>query len=138
MKLLHSEDGVQRRRGFTLIETILAVSILSISLSVLLVACSRCLLVMKASMSYKKARWTLDKGYVDNPVMRSDELDEMEVHGVEYDGMTFSREVERMDEEEGEEDDYLYIIRSKVTWSRRGNEAYNEVVRCVLHKKAKK
>ena len=119
----------RRRAGLTLIEVLIAVALVGTALAVLLTAAGRCLAVMKASRHYQTAQWTLNRGELENPLIVSNDVAEMAVAPVAYpNGYTYSREV---DEEAADRDDHLYVVRSRVTWSSRGTELKQEVVRYV-------
>ncbi len=118
------------KHGLTLVEVILAAAILGIGLTVLLTAASRCLAVMKQAKRYQTALWTLNMGEVEYPVVATNELEDLNVDGHEFDnGFTFYREVEEDDGDE--EDDGLHIVRTRVTWKGRGTEMAEEVVHYV-------
>ena len=113
----------------TLIEVILATSILCVGLATLLTGAARCVAVMKTSRQYQEAQWAMTAGEVEHRVAEIDDVMEYEVDPVEYgEGYMFSRTVE-----EDEDEDELYVVRTRVTWSRRGGEASEEVVRYVWH-----
>ncbi|NQT92449.1 MAG: prepilin-type N-terminal cleavage/methylation domain-containing protein [Lentisphaerae bacterium] len=117
------------RRGLTLIEVVLAVAILSVGLSFLLAAASKCIAVMKVSGKYQRAQWIRGRGELEFPLAEAEELDDMEVEPYEYDnGLSFSREVGDDDDEDG-----LYVVRTRVSWSEHGRESFEEVVRYVWH-----
>ena len=114
------------QRGFTLIEVLLAAAILGMGLGMMMTAASRCLAAMKQARKYQEAQWTLNMGLLDYPLMPTDDVEDWNVSGESYDnGLAFSREVE---EEDAEEEDGLFVIRSRVTWSRNGREGFEEVV----------
>jgi prepilin-type N-terminal cleavage/methylation domain-containing protein len=120
-----------RRRGdegMTLIEVFIAVVILSVGLVVLLTAASRCLAVMKAAKYYQNAQWTLNKGDLEYPITPTNDVMQLAVSPVEYPGgFTFSREVE-----EDEDEDELFVVRTKISWFNHSREMTEEIVRYVL------
>lgn len=121
------------RAGLTLVEVMLAVAILSVGLTALLTAASRCIAVMKQAKNYQNAQWTLGLGEVDHPIERTNDVTVLEVAPVEYpNGLTFSREVEPLDEDTEEGQVGLYIVRTRVTWSQHGKDSYEEAVSYVL------
>ncbi|MFC1497388.1 prepilin-type N-terminal cleavage/methylation domain-containing protein [Verrucomicrobiota bacterium] len=122
--------GKKKSSGMTLIEVMLAIMILGVGLTVLLTAASRCLAVLKLSKNYQTAQWVLGMGQLEYPLVATNELDELEVDSVDYDGFKFSREVE--EEEEGEEEDGLHVVRTRVTWSDRRGKFSEEIVQYVL------
>jgi prepilin-type N-terminal cleavage/methylation domain-containing protein len=125
-----------RRRGLTLVEVLLAVAILSMGLTVLLTAVSRCLVVMRNAKKYQTAQWTLGRGELENPLVVSNDVDELEVREVVYpNGMTYSRE---LDEDDKERKDGLHVVHTKVTWSDKGKEMREEVIQYVFHPKEKR
>lgn len=112
-----------KARGFTLVEAVLALAIMTISAAALLVAASRCLAVARLASNYQTAANVLARGEMENPLLPTNEVTDNVVDPVTYDnGFTYSRTVE---EREDEED--MFVVRSRVTWSARGREAFEEV-----------
>jgi hypothetical protein len=119
--------NVGSRAGLTLIEVLLAAAILAAGLTALLTGASRCLAVMKRSQQYQTAQWSLNLGELENPLVITNEVDDMAVSPVTFDnGYTYSRDV---DEEDTEDEDHLYVVRSRVTWAKGGRDFTEEVVR---------
>lgn len=109
--------------GMTLIEVLAAVAILGTGLTFLLSGAAQCLIAIKKAQYYQEVQWTLAMGEADHPLVRTNDLSALEVSGERYDnGFTFSRWVE-----EDEVKDGLFEIRTRVTWSQRGKEAFDEV-----------
>lgn len=117
----------KKSKGMTLVEVVLAITILSVGLSVLLTGVSRCLAVMKASRRYQNALWALEKGMVDYPLFVTNDVKSLEVDGVEYEQFEFWREVEDDEDEDG-----LYVTRTGVTWHEGGRAMSEEVIQYVL------
>jgi len=118
------------RKGLTLIEVLLAVLMLSTGLVVLLTSASRCLAVMKIARDYQTAQWALALGELDYPLSVTNDVKELEVEPFTYpNGLTFSREVEDDEDEDG-----LFVVRTRVSWPRRGRESQEETVRYVFQK----
>lgn len=117
-----------RNSGVTLIEVLLAASILGTGLMVLLTGASRCLTVVHKAKNYQIAQWTLNMGELDYPVIDTNDVLSLAVRPFEYDnGFTFERIVE-----EDDDDDGLFLVRTVVSWPERGRVAKEEVVRYVL------
>lgn len=114
------------KRGMTLIEVLLASVILGTGLAALLTATSRCLIVMRRSQEYQQAQWALTQGELEFPILYAEDIMDQDVSGEDYDGYTFSREIEDDEDEDG-----LYLVRSKVTWESAGREKIEEVVEYV-------
>jgi prepilin-type N-terminal cleavage/methylation domain-containing protein len=111
------------QRGFTLIEVMLAVAIMSVSALALLLATSQCLAVASRSRKYHDAVSILDRGELEHPLIVTNEVYENAVREITYpEGYTFARTVE-----ETEEDEDLFIVRTRVTWSAKGKTAFEEV-----------
>jgi len=112
------------RRAFTLIEMLLAVTILATGLTVLLVGASRCLAVMRMARNYQTAQWVLTNGEAVHFPTATNSIDELEVagDGSLADGFTFSRSVEPDDDEDG-----LCLVITRVSWLDRGREIVEEV-----------
>jgi Tfp pilus assembly protein PilV len=119
--------------GLTLVEVLLAVAILGAGLTIMLTGAARCVSVMKVSKKYQEARWTLQRGELEYPVSVTNEIEDIKVSPQTYpNGLTFERDVD--DEPTAEEEqDGLYVVRSKVTWTEKGRELSEELVRYVYH-----
>jgi len=113
-------------KGLTLIEVLMAVIILSISMTALLIASSRCIAVMTAARDYQAARWILQTKQLEHPILYEtiEEIEDIEV-GLEADdnGFSFERIVEDDDDE-----DNLYLVRSIVSWKNKGYLAKEEYI----------
>ena len=114
------------RKGLTLIEVLMAVIILSISMTALLVASSRCIAVMTAVRDYQTARWILQMKQLEHPILYEtiEEIEDIEVDlEVEDNGFSFERIVE-----DDEDEDNLYLVRSIVSWNNKGYLAKEEYI----------
>ena len=122
------------KKGLTLIEVMLAVLILSIGMTVLLTAASRCVAVMKQAAYYQDARWAFGLAEAEYPLLVTEKIEDLEVNSARLpNGYFFSREVE---EEPREEEDGLYIVRDILTGPGRGERIAEEIVRYVYRKQA--
>ncbi len=120
----------------TLIEVLLAVSILSLGLVVMLTAISRCLAVLKISEQYHKAMWAMSAGEAEFPLLKKPDTkpEDYAVEPQDYDGITYVREVLDPDAESDENDPRLLVIVTKVSWMGRGREQTDDVPRYLFHK----
>ena len=120
----------QRRRqaGMTLIEVLLAVILLSVGLSAMLMAASRCLAVIRVAKAYQTAQWALNLGELEHPILPTEDYSDWAVSDTTYDNVVYSRVVE---EPEGYEDG-LFVLRSRATWSTRNKESFEEVIQLVF------
>lgn len=125
------------KKGLTLIEVVLAAAILALCLTGMLVCLSRCMAVMRASRKYHQAIAVLGMGDVKHPPRLDRDIEEIEVTGDSdiMEGYTFSRVIDDETELFDEEEDHLYVIRTKVTWRDRGSESKHEVVQYLYHDK---
>jgi len=122
------EKLVRRKVGFTLIEVILAVVIMSAGLTVMLTAASKCLAILKTAKNYQTVQWTLNNGDLDHPIVPTNDVKTLAVSPVEYPGgFVFSREIEDDDDK-----DQLYVMHTKISWSDRSREMTEDIVRYVL------
>ncbi|QHI70455.1 type II secretion system protein [Tichowtungia aerotolerans] len=111
------------KTGMTLIEVMLAIVILGIGAGILLVAISRCMAVATKAQHYSRAHRLLFQVEAENPITRG-EIDEGTESGTFDDGYSWEREITES-EDEGREG--LYTIRTRITWSTRGHNAFEEV-----------
>jgi prepilin-type N-terminal cleavage/methylation domain-containing protein len=122
--------GGLRRAGLTLIEVMLALAILGLGLSALIATVSRCIGVVRQAKNFQTARHLLARAELENPLQLEEEIEEgSEEGGFEggpYD-YRWSRTVERL----GREEDGLFTVTLRVSWSDRGHSAFEEIVTCV-------
>ncbi len=116
-------ESTGKSSGVTLVEAMLALAILSTGIFVLMETTARCLSVIRVSRNYQTARAVLDMGEQDHPLSWTNEVEDNIVSGQEYPGgFTFSRDLELVDEEED-----LYVVRTRVSWSESGRASFEEV-----------
>ena len=143
-----------RRSGFTLLEVMIATIILSAGLVVLLTSFMQCRRVMNGAQDFENAQYVLALGETAYPIPSADQVDDtgdqifdnellvikpvtldaiLEDLGMpslprdrmmQFDGYTFERSVDEIDDEELERSGYLYTIRTVVSWGggRHGRE----------------
>ena len=110
--------------GFTLVEAVVALAILSIGIFVIVEATSRCLAVIRVSRNYQTARAVLDQGESKFPLQSTNTVSENVVQETELaPGYSFSRELEAVSGEKK-----LYVVTTRVTWSESGQASAEEVV----------
>ena len=133
------------RRGFTLLEVMIATIILSIGLVVLLTSFANCQKIMQASQDHETAQYVLALGETVFPIpspelvtgdpldddrlnieetRAEDLLDYLEISSSdlpkdrrdELSSYTFERTVDEIDDEELKRAGYLYTLRTRVRW----------------------
>jgi len=115
---------VARRRGLTLIEVLLAIVILGIGAGTLMLATARCISVVSKARHYSAAQRLILRVGAENPLTRG-EMDAGIESGDFEDGYSWEREVI---EPEDENREGLYTVRTRVGWSTRGKERFEEIV----------
>lgn len=114
------------KRGLTLIEVLLAVAILGVGAGVLMLATARCLAVVSRSRHYSTAQRLILQAEAEHPLTRSS-METASGSG-RFDnepGYIWER---RITEPEDETRKGLYVVRTRVGWSDRGRENFEEVV----------
>lgn len=113
------------KAGLTLVEVMLAIAILGIGAGVLLTATSRCMAVATRAQHYSRAQRLMLRVEAENPISRGrDEIDTGTDSGTFENGYKWEREITESDAE-GREG--LYTVRTRVSWSSRGNESFEEI-----------
>lgn len=114
------------RRGLTLIEVLLALTIVAVGLTAIIAAISRCLSVIAQSRAYETSRHLLARVEVEEPLMLKEKIEPSSESGTftgDYYGYRWTRDIETV----GRKEDGLYLVRTRVYWSERGREAFDEV-----------
>lgn len=116
------------RAGLTLIETLLAMVILGVALAVLVASAGQALGVVRRARHFETARHLMDIVELENPVPDLEEAaGQTETGGFDapYDAYAWERTVEPTFDSLDEETGY-YVIRTRIRWSERGRDAYEE------------
>lgn len=117
----------RRDSGFTLIEVLLAALIMGFGLSVLLVGSSRCLRAMKSAQQYQTSQWVMSVGDAEHPFLATNDVESLNVPATTMEnGFVYQRSVE-----DDEDEDDLYVVRTRVTWAERDSNGWDEVVQYV-------
>ena len=111
------------KSGMTLVETVLALAILSIGIFILVETTAKCLAVVRMARNYQTARAVLDRGESEHPLRGTNSVEQNKVDPVDYDGYTFSRDLQPMDGEEK-----LFKVVTRVAWSESGKDSGEELV----------
>ena len=116
------------RHGLTLLEVVLALTILGFGVAALVTATSRCLALVTQSKTYHRARYALEMAELRFPLVeKDDELLNKEVPETEiFPGFQFTRTAETPPDYE---DTGLFVLHNRVSWEGRGSNTYEETVR---------
>jgi len=128
-KVFDSEPGTLNpkltnlyKNGMTLVETVLALAILSIGIFILIETTAKCIAVIRMARNYQTARAILDRGESEYPLRGTNTVDENNVDPVDYDGYVFSRDLQPVDGEIK-----LFKVITRVSWSETGAESGEEL-----------
>jgi prepilin-type N-terminal cleavage/methylation domain-containing protein len=115
----------KRKRGFTLVEVLLALVILSVGVSAMMIAMGQALSVVRTARNREIAQSLIRRIDLDFPIEKID-LEELTESGTfdDMEGYYWTREILMVDEEERPG---LFLIRSRIDWSERGREAFEEI-----------
>ena len=120
------------RDGFTLLEAVLALTILSVSVFVLAETTARCLAVIRVSRNYQTARAVFEQGEAMYPLSVTNRPEDVAAGPKEIiAGFVYQRfEGEALDEEE-----QLFSVLTRVSWSESGKDSAEEIVRLLYFPK---
>lgn len=130
--------GCNRCAGLTLIEVLLAALILGLSMSVLLTAMSRCMLLFQTVHRYHEALAVLGEAEAEFPLVdmtRKPDMtpEDFAVSERPYGHFTFTRTVEDPEQFSAEGNQpRLLIVRSTASWTLRGRRRTEEMTRYVF------
>lgn len=114
------------RAGLTLIEVLLAMVILGIGSGVLLLATARCLAIVSKARHYSTAQRLILQTDAMQPLNRGEIRPGTESGTFDNaPGYKWEREITEPDDENRKG---LYTVRTRVSWSDRGRETFEEVV----------
>ena len=113
------------KHGLTLIEVLIALVILSVGVSSMMVAMSRCLSVVRTARNREVARGLILRVDVENPI-ESIDMTEMSDSGdfEDVEGYAWFRDIIEVDEEQRPG---LFLVSTRVQWSERGRDAFEEI-----------
>ena len=119
-------ENLHKKAGLTLIEVLIAMVILSVGVSSLMMAMTRCLAVVRTARNRDTARNLLRRVDIENPIDKK-EIEETMESGTFDDapGFSWEREITMVDEEERPG---LFVVDTQVRWSRAGKDAFEEMV----------
>lgn len=115
-----------KKTGLTLIEVLLSITILGIGAGVILTATARCLAVVSNARHYSTAHRLIAQVGAEQPLTRG-MIREGRDSGTFRDERAYRWERE-ITESEQEEREGLFTIRTRVSWSDRGRNRYEEAV----------
>jgi len=113
------------KKGMTLIEVLIALVILSVGVSSMMLAMSRCLAVVRTARNRETARGLIQRVDIENPI-ESVDMEEFSESGdfEDIEGYTWSREILMVDEEERPG---LFWVTTRIQWSEKGRDAFEEI-----------
>ena len=110
----------------TLIEVLIALVILSVGVSSMMMAMARCLSVVRTARNREVARALIRRVDVENPIDKKT-IEESADSGdfEDTEGYLWNREILMVDEEERPG---LFLVTTRVQWSERGRDTFEEVL----------
>ena len=113
------------KKGMTLIEVLIALVILSVGVSSMMLAMSRCLAVVRTARNREMARGLIQRVDIENPI-ESVDMEEFSESGdfEDIEGYTWFREILMVDEEERPG---LFWVTTRIQWSEKGRDAFEEI-----------
>ena len=122
--------------GLTLIEVMLAITILGIGLTILISTTSKCLGVIRQAKNYETARHLIGRVEVEKPLQLEEKIEEGSDNGSfsDVEGFTWTREIAIV----GRKEVGLFSVRTEVAWSDSGKHRSEEVITYLFHPEEKK
>lgn len=120
-------------QGFTLIEILLATTLLAFGLLAIWAGLTNCATMMILSKKYQDVQYVFALGELKYPMLESTDVESdvpVDPDHELVEGYIFERTVDEKELRTNEVDDGLYIVRTVVSWGRSENER-EELVRYV-------
>ena len=113
------------KMGMTLIEVLIALVILSVGVSSMMMAMSKCLSVVRTARNREVARGLFLRVDIEYPIENID-IAELSESGDfdDVEGFTWSRDILTVDEEERPG---LFLVTTRIQWAERGRNAFEEI-----------
>ena len=119
------DHSAPSKNGLTLVEVLLALVILSVGVSSMMMAMTRCLAVVRTARNRDVARALIQRVDIENPIEKVDMAEISESGDFEdRPGFTWARNIVMDDEEERPG---LFLVTTRVQWSEQGRDAYEEI-----------
>jgi prepilin-type N-terminal cleavage/methylation domain-containing protein len=121
----HMREAPVYKKGLTLVEVLIALVILSVGVSSMMVAMSRCLSVVRTARNREVARGLILRVDLENPIEKVDMADLSDSGDFEdVEGHEWYRDILEVDPEQKPG---LFLVTTRVQWSERGRDAFEEV-----------
>lgn len=118
--------SIRAKRGLTLIEVMLAVAIMGIAGIALISAIGQGMAVVRGARLYSHAHTLLARVELEHPLF-NDEIDVGVEQGRFDDRELGAFEWRRQIEAVGEEEDRLFLVTTRISWTRSGRRGYEEI-----------
>ncbi len=125
-----------RRAGLTLIEVLLAVTILGIGIAGLVAAAAKALAVARQAKNYETAREAMARVELKYPLALVEKIKDANDSGSldsPYQGFRWSREVEQV----GLDEDYLFKVTTTISWADAGKNSSESITTYVYRPEEK-
>lgn len=118
-------EAPSSKKGLTLVEVLIALVILSVGVSSMMVAMSRCLSVVRTARNREVARGLILRVDVENPIEKIDMADMSDSGDFDdVEGHEWFRDILEVD---AEQRPGLFLVTTRVQWSERGRDAFEEI-----------
>ena len=114
------------KSGLTLIEVLIALVILTVGVSSIMVAMTRCLATVRTARNRDVARNLIRQVEIENPI-EEQTIDELSESGsfADNDTFTWSREILMVNQETRPG---LFLVTTRVQWSEHGKDSFEEII----------
>lgn len=121
------QPATRNSRGLTLIEVLLAITILGFGIAGLVTAAAKALAVARQAKNYETAREAMARVELEHPLALVEKIEDANDSGSldsPYNGFSWKREVEPV----GLEEDYLFMVTTTIGWADAGKNCSESIV----------